>query len=111
MFKHDYENPELKLQCLEELGVNNWAGYSEAMAEYADRVEDDIEKVNEKVDVINSIIMHLDTPQKVANFMFGLVGMVTDPNILVAKLLMTLDDKSLDQLNKDFNEEAREVKE
>ena len=111
MFTHDYENPELKLQCLEEAGVDNWDGYSEAVQAYEESILDDIKTVNEKVDTINDIIMHLDTPQKIANFMFGLVGMVTDPNILVAKLLMTLDDKSLDQLNKDFNPEAREVKE
>ena len=111
MFKHDYENPELKLNCLEIFGVDNWEGYDLAMEEYDKRVEEDIKKVNEKVEVVNAIIMHLDTPQKIANFMFGLVGMVTDPNILVAKLLMTLDDNALDQLNKDFNPEAREVKE
>jgi len=108
MFKHDYDNPELKLQCLEEFGVDNWEGFSLAMEEYDARVEEDIKAVNEKVDKINDIIMELDTPNKIASFLFGLVGMVQDPNIFVAKVIMALDDESVDVLHKDFVPEARE---
>jgi len=108
MFKDDYKDAELKLQCLEQFGVNNWEGYYRAIEEYDKQIATSIEKVNAKVDIINGIIMHLDTPNKIASFLFGLVGMVQDPNIFIAKVLTALDEESLDLINKDFNQEARE---
>jgi len=109
MFKDDYEDAELKLQCLEQFGVDNWEGYDLAIEEYDKRLDVSIERVNTKVDTINGIITHLDTPNKIASFLFGLVGMVQDPNIFIAKVLMALDEESLDTIDKDFNQEAREV--
>ncbi len=105
----EYENAELKLQALEIMGVDNWESYGLAMDEYEQMKQDDIDRLNKRIDKINDILMECDTPNKVSALIFGLVGMMTDPALFAGKVLMLLDNKSLDMLHKDFVPEAREA--
>ena len=98
MDKNDYENPELFLEAIEECGID----VSAAKELYAQKLEKDIEDVNAKIDVINDILLKLDEPNKVASLIWGLMGMVTDPDIFAAKILMLLDDEALKTLHDDI---------
>jgi len=106
----EYENAELKLQALEITGVDNWEGFDLAMDEYEQMKQDDIDKLNKRIDKINDILLECDTPSRVSSLIFGLVGMMTDPALFAGKVLMLLDDVSLDKLHNDFVPDACGVK-
>jgi hypothetical protein len=105
----EYENAELEIRALEATGVDNWEGYDIAQDLYEEWKQEDIDKVNERIDKVNDILLECGTPSKVSALIFGLVGMMTDPSVFAGKVLMLLDDKSLDMLHKDFVPEAREA--
>ena len=98
MDKTDYENADLFLEAIEEKGID----VSAAQELYEEKKQKEIEEVNAKIDTINDILLELDEPNKKASLIWGLMGMVTDPDLFAAKILMLLDDDALQALHEDI---------
>jgi len=107
MFKEDFEDDTLLVGCLEEVGVDNWDGYDEAYELYESRKEEQIKKINERIDKVNKILDAASTPQKKTMLLIGVASMVADIDWFIGKALLNLDDESLDHLLKDLVPEER----
>jgi hypothetical protein len=102
MFKEDYESPELLLSILKENGLEESQVYKDSMEKYEQEKEKEIAYVNKRIDKVNDIIKHLDSPKKVSMFLFGMTGIVDDVGTFIGKALLLLNDELLDHLHKDF---------
>ena len=64
------------------------------------------EQEQDRIDIINDILIKVDTPNKELALVLGLLSVSGDRALFLAKMLQGLDDDMLTYLKKDLNDES-----